>query len=226
MRLLQAAFLVSLALSVPGTACGQLSSLPVSIYTKEAAGLKDIVVSGSFGIANHDTKAFAGSMIFSPGRISIQMGGGGLFSRRQDGYTIGASLGAGIVPPRGSKLKAPAVVFQPGIGYTNQGRNSTVLDIPLALGVFWSLPILKVNFDPWAALQVHIRTAEDTIAGSATDVGFGMSSGINLTSSKGFGVCVAGELLNIENPLTRKKDNEFSFAFGLRWRFTFLRTYL
>jgi hypothetical protein len=150
------------------------------------------------------------------------MGGGGLFSGRQDGYTIGGGLGVSIVPPRGGNLRAPAVVFQPGIGYADPGGSSTVLDVPLSLGVFWSLPVLKVNFDPWAALRAHIRTAEYAIAGRSTDAGFGVSSGVNLTTSRGLGMCLAGELLNIENPQTGKKDNEFSISFGLRWRFTFL----
>ncbi|MCH7875631.1 MAG: hypothetical protein IH965_10085 [Gemmatimonadetes bacterium] len=192
---------------VAGTAAAQFTNQPV--YFSPAGGV-GLTIAGNVGLGvNDDAKpvlgetplAYGGQATLGLPSFAITAGfaifdPGGAGSETESNFVGNVAFKLPLPPT------APvSVSLQAGVGYISPTGFSQV-SIPIGVGIALNVATPGVSVEPWVAPRVHIVSTSFDIAGvdSQTDVGFGVSGGLNLTLPVGFGGHVAVDWMTIGDP--------------------------
>ena len=191
------------------SATAQLNSIPVYFSPKGGTGL---MVAADIGRGMNDDSgentAFGARAALGIGSFTL---GGGIASanplvetERQTElqYMANAALrvfGGGLLPI--------SVSFQVGVGVLKVdggtgGNDSTVVTVPLGVGVGFSLPTPGFNVEPWIAPRYTINKNEIESLPSFNQGGLGLSAGVNIGFIMGLGLHVAADWQSLPEKIT------------------------
>ncbi len=222
------------------TAAAQIYNMPVFFSPNFGTG---VGVFGNFGYGlNEDAEILTGEKPWAAGGhvyvgtpIVHFMGGAAYVEpNAPETLTFGGSVsfGANVAV---TLFKAPmslvVVNLQAGGGYVNfSDLDAKYLDFPAGIGLAIDVPSPVVHFEPWLGARAHIRIS-DLEAGSplidpaataddyGTQVGFGLSGGINLDLPIGFGAWGALDWMTIKPYSGGESGSPLLLGGGLYWKF-------
>jgi len=166
-------------------AAAQMYGTPVYVPVGQATGVN---IAGDWGRGLNDA---SGKGNYFGGRATLGLPifyvTAGVGTYKADGAdtsqtAFGGALGFNILRLPMTPVK---VSLQAGGGYVKAGGDKQI-DIPVSLGVGFSLPTPGVHITPWVAPRLHVRivSPESDLLDTSTDARFGGSAGINV----GFGM--------------------------------------
>lgn len=202
----------------------QLVNLPVYYSPNQGPGLA-INADYARGFEdNQDVNFFGGRAVLGLGVANV-MAGAGILSFGGDGVvdvdnemTLGGAVSLNLFQ---GPLVPVAVGLQTGLGYTKFGEGVTAItqiDVPIGVGLSLSVPSPGVSVEPWAAPRLHYRSISPDVGDGASELGYGVSAGLNITLPGGFGGHVAADYLKIDTPVAGVSLNEFTLGVGLHYR--------
>ena len=194
---------VGLALALFASAAeAQLVGYPVSAWT---AG-PGVTISGDFGrgvnTESGQLNAYGGRIGVSAPVIGVWAGAGSL--------NMGSGLGSELTFAGGLALKVfdPPLIpiqisLQAGAGILNQTfdilgveESLNSMNVPIGVAFAFKAPTPGVNVQPWVMPRVQYRRV--SLSGvSGSDLGYGVSGGLNLTLPVGLGAHVAIDYMKI-----------------------------
>ncbi|MCG8605154.1 hypothetical protein MJD09_09170 [bacterium] len=207
--------LTFIAAASHGDVYAQLSGLPVAMSPKETPQLTTLVFHNDFGLANKnigDFKLVAWRTVWNPAKFSVLLGAGALLAEKgqaDDGLTVATAIGYDVRSGSGQPWKA-IIQLKGGLGYTKIS-DFKQWNIPIGFGAGWYLPPPKFNGKVWGSPRLHIRVSDEPGGSNSTEVGFGLSAGIAITTLKGPGVHLDFEWLRID------EHSELLLAIGFHW---------
>lgn len=192
--------LVAAALAMgPTSASAQLFNNPVYVSPSHGTGFS---LNGEYARGFDDNKDinFVGARaMLGLGPVTAQAGAGGVLfgggSTADNEITFGGALALNILD---LPLVPVSVNVQAGAGYTKFGAgvfSTKQLDVPIAVGVSINVPAPILDVEPWIAPRLHVMRLSN--GASATEVGYGVSAGLNVTLPTGVGFHVAGDYLKV-----------------------------
>jgi hypothetical protein len=208
---------IALALGLGATpASAQLFNNPVYFSPSHGTGFS---LHGEYarGFENNGDVNFVGARaMLGLGPMTLQAGAGGvLFSgdlARDNQITYGGAVAINILD---LPLVPVSVNLQGGVGYTDfADRALNRLDVPIGVGVAINVPAPILDIEPWAAPRLHI--VRESNGATQTEVGFGISAGLNVTLPTGVGVHVAGDWASVDFDGTTVKT--ITLGAGLHFR--------
>jgi hypothetical protein len=227
-RILGSIALVGLVASLTAnTASAQLYNMPV--YFSPAFGT-GVGVYGDFGMGlNDDAKfgtdapiAYGGHVILGLSKFQI-MGGASYVDTKVTGADKEISFGGNV----GLTLfRTPAsmvvVNVQAGAGYVKFGEGATAATLwnfPIGVGLALNPPVVGAFVEPWIAPRVQIfSTSVGDV--SDTDIGFGVSGGINANLLLGIGAWAALDWLTVKPGTSTESVSPMRLGVGLSWKFS------
>jgi hypothetical protein len=226
--------LIGLVLSLgAGVAQAQLFNQPV--YFSPAFGT-GVGVYGDFGIGlNDDSKldsdfkkpvAFGGHVVLGVSKFQV-MGGVSYVDPKDTSatpldkeLTYGGNVALTL-------FRAPAsmivVNVQAGAGYAKFGEGlteATQWNFPIGVGLALDLPVVGWFVEPWVAPRVHIFNTKVGGGTSETDVGFGVSGGVNANLLLGIGIWAALDWLTVKPEGATESIKPLVLGAGLSWKFS------
>ena len=185
------------------TATAQIFNQPVYFSPAHGTG---VTVAGDFGYGvNEDAELTSGEKPWAAGgRIIlgtqfVQLSGGASYVVPRGGADKEVAFGGSVALNlfRSTATTPVAVNVQVGVGYLKQGNN-TLLDFPIGIGIAADVSTPGVSVEPWAAPRVHIQRVSNGT--SDTEVGFGVSGGLNVNLPIGIGLHAAADWMTIGDP--------------------------
>jgi hypothetical protein len=229
-RILGGIALAGLVLSLgAGTARAQIYNMPVFFSPAFGTG---VGIYGDFGTGlNDDAKPFGesapqtigGHAVLGLSKFTI-MAGIGSVNTKVDGadkeMSYGGNLGLTIY-----RSPASMVVFnvQAGAGYVKFGEGATEAkqwNFPIGVGISLDLPVVGWFVEPWIAPRVHIFNTSVGGGDSETDVGFGVSGGLNANLLLGIGAWAALDWLTVTPGTATESVKPLVLGVGLSWKFS------
>jgi hypothetical protein len=201
--------LTGLALSLTaGVAHAQLGTMPVFFSPAFGTG---VGVYGDFGTGlNDDAKfpdgnspvAFGGHIILGLSKFQI-MGGVSYVDPKDTTAT-----------PLGKEL-----TYGGNVALTIYQLKQW--NFPIGIGIALDLPVVGWFVEPWVAPRVHIfSTSGDLLTESQTDVGFGVSGGVNFNLLLGIGAWAALDWLTVTPGDATESVKPLILGAGLSWKFS------
>lgn len=126
--------------------------------------------------------------------------GGGVYKPEGDGAESQATFGGGATL---NLLKGPMVPVtvgvQAGAAVESESGYGTTINVPAGVVVAINVPSPTVDVKPWIMPRVELeRFSPDGVGESSSDVGFGVSGGLDVTLPTGFGFHLAGDWRSIK----------------------------
>ncbi len=212
---------------IVGPAGAQMNSIPVMFNPQSGTGLLVALDLGR-GVNEESGENTAVAFRSALGIGPVTIGGGiGVVDLGQDG-TESQYMGNLALRVFGGGLLPVSISIQGGVGVLDNGNlDSTVVTVPIGLGIGFSIPTPGFSFDPWIAgryTYVHNEVASVT----ANQNAFGISAGLNFNFLMGLGFHVAGDWQ--KNPgtvvttgpgaaLTIQETTPFVLGIGLNYTF-------
>lgn len=235
-RLIPLVALVIAAL-LPAVARAQLASVPVIVYPKQGAAgdpftLHILAVLADWPLRTDNSapielKPYPSVLraFYQGRRIRIHGGAGILFSDQAgDGFTVGA--GAGVAFRSIERPQEFGLELQAGVGYTRYevpvAGTVRQLDLPLAAAMTMVLPVPNVRAGLWTSPRLHLRLTDPPGASGTVRAGFGLSSGLVVSSLSGLGAHLGVEWLRLNDRWPAPGLDEFVLAVGVQWEFTWI----
>lgn len=214
-----------------GAAHAQIFNMPVFFSPAFGTG---VGIYGDFGTGiNDDAKIFGideapqtigGHAVLGLSKFTIMAGIGSVNSKvtgADKELSYGGNLGLTIYRTPASMV---VVNIQAGAGYIKFGDGATAAkqwNFPIGVGLALDLPVVGWFVEPWIAPRVHIFSTDDgTGTGSETDVGFGVSGGINANLLLGIGAWAALDWLTITPGTATESIKPLVLGVGLSWKFS------
>jgi hypothetical protein len=103
-----------------------------------------------------------------------------------------------------------------------------IQDVPIGVGFALETAQPGLDLEPWLGLRAHVRRSELPSLGSETNVGLGISAGLNLRTAAltkiglplpGFGLHVSADYLAIPEPFTEGTDRSLIVNLGINYLF-------
>ena len=214
-----------------GAAHAQIFNMPVFFSPAFGTG---VGIYGDFGTGlNDDAKIFGideapqtigGHAVLGLSKFTIMAGVGSVNSKvtgADKELSYGGNLGLTIYRTPASMV---VVNIQAGAGYIKFGDGAGAVkqwNFPIGVGLALDLPVVGWFVEPWIAPRVHIFSTDDG-TGSETDVGFGLSGGINANLLLGIGAWAALDWLTItpgDDPAATS-ISPLVLGLGLSWKFS------
>jgi hypothetical protein len=157
-------------------------------------------------------------------RVTATVGRAGSRDDLHDGATILGANGSW----RLKHLTRPAVSLdvQAGVGRASYnlagGGEYSQLNLPLGVGAAFLGPAPIGSVELWLGGRVQLRRSSLEVAGSDiddTNVGGGLSAGLEWTSLKGPGLHLGIDWLRIQSGLADGAQSEWTFGFGIHYRY-------
>jgi hypothetical protein len=235
--------LTGLVLSLTaGVAHAQLGNMPVFFSPAFGTG---VGVYGDFGIGlNDDAKlsdpvtgaiigdapvAFGGHVILGLSKFQIMGGVSYVDPKDTTGTPLDKELTyGGNVALTLFRTPASMIVVnvQAGAGYAKFGEVGSEVkqwNFPIGVGIALDLPVVGWFVEPWVAPRVHIySTSGDLLTDSQTDVGFGVSGGVNFNLLLGIGAWAALDWQSVKFDDTPGAESvkPLVLGAGLSWKFS------
>jgi hypothetical protein len=215
-----------------GAAHAQIFNMPVFFSPAFGTG---VGIYGDVGMGlNDDAKfdtgpdasspmSYGGHVVLGLSKFTI-MAGVASFDSKVTGLdkelSYGGNLGLTIYRTPASMV---VVNIQAGAGYIKFGDAATgevkQWNFPIGVGLALDLPVVGWFVEPWIAPRVHIFSTDDG-TGSQTDVGFGVSGGINANLLLGIGAWAALDWLTITPGTATESIKPLVLGLGLSWKFS------
>ncbi len=234
-RILGSIALVGLVASLAAnTASAQMFGTPV--YFSPAFGT-GVGVFGTFATGlNDDAKlfdqtwdspmAYGGHVIL--GLSKFQIMGGAMYVDMKDPtgeldkeLSFGGNLGLTLYRTPASVL---VVNVQAGAGYVKFGDatigEAKLWNFPIGVGISANVPVVGAFVEPWIAPRVHIFSTSGTGLDSETDVGFGVSGGINANLLLGLGAWAALDWYSVTFRDDAESTQPLTLGAGLYFKFS------
>ena len=225
------------AVLLPARAAAQLASVPVTVYPKQGASgepatLHILAVLADWPLrtdnaAPSELRPYPSVLraFYQGKRIRLHGGAGILVSDlARDGFTIGA--GAGVAFRSIERPQEFGLELQAGVGYTRYEVPATgtvwQLDVPLAVATTMVLPVPNVRAGLWTSPRLHLRLTDPPGAGGTVRAGFGLSTGLVVSSLSGLGAHLGVEWLRLDDRWPTAGRDEFVLAAGVQWEFTWM----
>jgi hypothetical protein len=219
-----AALTLGLAL-IAGPAVAQMNSIPVYHNPKGGSGLLLAVDAGK-GLNEDSGKnvAFAFRTGFGVGPVTFGASIGTVNpvvgTERQTETQWMANMGLRLF---GGGLAPVALSLQGGVGVLSSGDDK-VVNVPIGLGLGFTVPAPAFNFEPWIATRVQYTRNEISLF-DANQVGWGVSAGMNFSFLMGLGFHIAGDwetnpLEALTAGLDLPKTTPFVLGIGLNYSIT------
>jgi hypothetical protein len=212
-----------------GVAHAQIFNMPVFFSPGFGTG---VGIYGDFGTGlNDDSKVFGidtapqtigGHAILGLSKFSIMAGIGSVNSKvtgADNELSYGGNLGLTIYRTPASMV---VVNIQAGAGYIKFGEGATEIkqwNFPIGVGLALDLPVVGWFVEPWIAPRVHIFSTTDAGV-SQTDVGFGVSGGLNANLLLGIGAWAALDWLTVTPGDLTESVKPLVLGVGLSWKFS------
>lgn len=212
-----------------GAAHAQIFNMPVFFSPAFGTG---VGIYGDFGTGiNDDAKIFGideapqtigGHAVLGLSKFTIMAGVGSVNSKvtaADKELSYGGNLGLTIYRTPASMV---VVNIQAGAGYIKFGDGAAAVkqwNFPIGVGLALDLPVVGWFVEPWIAPRVHIFSTDEG-TGSETDVGFGVSGGINANLLLGIGAWVALDWLTITPGDLTESVKPLVLGLGLSWKFS------
>ncbi|UCF40463.1 MAG: hypothetical protein JSW43_12140, partial [Gemmatimonadota bacterium] len=207
-----------------------LYNMPV--YVSPAFGT-GVGVFGNFGMGlNDDAKllgtgdspmAFGGHVILGLSKFQI-MGGAMYVDPKITGVdkeiSFGGNLGLTLYRLPASVL---VVNVQAGAGFVKFGDAGDEVkqwNFPIAVGFAANVPVVGAFVEPWIAPRVQIFSSSATGFDSETDIGFGVSGGINANLLLGIGAWAALDWYTVKYGDSSESTSPMTLGAGLSWKFS------
>ena len=214
-----------------GAARAQIYNMPVFFSPGFGTG---VGIYGDFGMGlNDDTKlpfgttdapqTIGGHAVLGLSKFTIMAGVGSVNTKEtgvDNELSYGGNLGLTIYRTPASMV---VVNIQAGAGYIKFGDATTgevkMWNFPIGVGLALDLPVVGWFVEPWIAPRVHIFSTDEG-TGSETDVGFGLSGGINANLLLGIGAWAALDWLTITPGDLTESVKPLVLGLGLSWKFS------
>ena len=212
-----------------GAAHAQIFNMPVFFSPAFGTG---VGIYGDFGMGlNDDAKVFGiddapqtigGHAVLGLSKFTIMAGVGSVNTKEtgvDNELSYGGNLGLTIYRTPASMV---VVNIQAGAGYIKFGDGAAAVkqwNFPIGVGLALDLPVVGWFVEPWIAPRVHIFSTDEG-TGSETDVGFGVSGGINANLLLGIGAWVALDWLTITPGDLTESVKPLVLGLGLSWKFS------
>jgi hypothetical protein len=222
-RRIAVVLLAGVALIPCPPAGAQIIGLPVHFSPSAENGLR---LFGDFAMGDSPFELYGGGRAL----LNLAYASVGLMAgKRGDADAAwGANVALNLV--RGS-LRKYSLSIEAGYGdneVTENGVSVGAQDIPVGVGL--ALEVEKPGFvlEPWAGVRAHIRRSDVPGMGTETEVGAGISAGLNAGSGvlpkvgiplPGIGVHIAVDLLTMPRPFAGGSSGSFLVSLGLNYLF-------
>jgi hypothetical protein len=234
-RILGSIALVGLVASLAAnTASAQMYGAPV--YFSPAFGT-GVGVFGTFATGLNDDaklfdptwdqpKGFGGHIILGLSKFQIMGGATYVEAGAPEGIddkelSFGGNLGLTLFRTPASVL---VVNVQAGAGYVKFGDSSSgelkIWNFPIGVGISANVPVVGAFVEPWIAPRVHIFSTSVTGFESETDVGFGVSGGLNANLLLGIGAWAALDWYSVKFGDSTESTTPLTVGGGLSWKFS------
>jgi hypothetical protein len=222
-RRLTIVLLAGAALVPCRTAGAQIIGLPVHFSPSAENGLR---LFGDFAMGDSPFELYGGGRAL----LNLAYASVGLMAgKRGDADAAwGANVALNLV--RGS-LRKYSLSIEAGYGdneVTENGVSVGARDIPIGVGLALEVEQAGFVLEPWAGIRAHIRRSDVPGLGSETEVGAGISAGLNAGSGvlpkvgiplPGVGAHIALDLLTMPRPFADGSSGSFVVSLGLNYLF-------
>jgi hypothetical protein len=220
---LAAALLAGAGIAMPRAAAAQIVGLPVPFSPSAEEGLR---LFGDFALGDSPVRVYAGGralLNLSYASVGFMAG-----DRGRADPAWGGNLALNLV--RGS-ARSYSLSVEGGYGdngIQEGGVEVDVRDIPIGVGLALEVDKPGLVLEPWAGLRAHVRRSDIPGAAPETNVGLGISAGLNLTTRAltkvgiplpGFGVHLSADYLNIPRPFASGRSGSLLVNVGLNYLF-------
>lgn len=215
--------LAGTALLPPRSASAQIVGLPVHFSPSAETGLR---VFGDFALGDSPFHLYGGGRaLLNLSYVSLGLMAG---KRGDADAAWGASLALNLV--RGS-LRRYSLSIEGGYGDNEiiaDGVEVGARDIPVGVGLALEVDRAGLALEPWAALRAHVRRSDLPGVGRDTEVGAGISAGLNAGTAvlpkigiplPGIGAHVALDWLIMPRPFADGSSSSLVLNLGLNYLF-------
>ncbi len=186
--------IAAVALALGFTASTAAAQLPGNPTYAIMAG-PGVTLAGEYGRGLNDesfkTDYFGGRIAIGLPMVSF-WGGAGAVKNGESEVTFGGGVAINVIK---GPLVPVAVSLQAGVGYLSEdGENLLIVPIGAVLAI--NVPNSPVDVRPWVMPRVEIQRTSNGV--SQTEVGFGVSGGLNVTLPGGLGFHAALDWMTID----------------------------
>jgi hypothetical protein len=215
--------LAGLALGAPQGAVAQLVGLPVHFSPSAQPGLR---LFSDLAFGDKPVRTYVGGRaLLNLSYVSVGLAVG---ERSDADLAWGTNLALNIVrgPSRRFALSLEANYGEGGVG--TGAAEIDVQEIPIGVGVALETAQPGVDLEPWLGVRAHVRRSRLPSLAPETDVGFGVSAGVNLRSAvltkiglplPGFGLHLAADYLTIPRPFVGGTSRSLIVNVGVNYLF-------
>jgi hypothetical protein len=203
----------------------QIPGLPVHF---SPGGRPGVIVAGDYALGGKPLEHYVGGRLIFDAAFVTVTGGVGKWGAASE-VSWGGSAALNLI--RGS-MRPIAVSLQAGVGATTlddtaQDAVDLLEIVPVGVGIGIDVMLAGIVVEPWVAGRIHVRRLRfdpATLAGDGTDVGWGVSTGIDARSAfiKNFGFHVAVDFRSVPEPNAVGRHKALLVNLGLRKHFRFM----
>jgi hypothetical protein len=215
--------LTGLVLGAPRSVAAQIVGLPVHFSPSAQPGLR---LFSDLAFGDKPVRTYVGGRALL--NLSYVSLGLALGERSDADLAWGTNLALNIFrgPSRRFALSLEANYGEGGVGI-GAGKID-VQEIPIGVGVALEAAQPGVDLEPWLGVRAHVRRSRLPSVAPETDVGLGVSAGVNLRSAvltkigiplPGFGLHLAADYLTIPRPFAAGTSRSLIVNIGVNYLF-------
>lgn len=212
-----------LALVLPRALGAQLVGLPVHFSPSAQPGLR---LFSDFALGDKPVETyFGGRALLNLSYVSLGLAAG---ERSDADFGWGTNLALNVFrgPSRRFALSLEANYGEGGVG--SGAGEIEIQDIPIGVGVALETAQPGLDVEPWLGVRAHVRRSRLASLAPETNVGLGISAGVNLRSAAltkigvplpGFGLHLAADYLAIPRAFAEGTERSLIVSLGLNYLF-------
>jgi hypothetical protein len=212
-----------LVLGAPRSAAAQIVGLPVHFSPSAQPGLR---LFSDFAFGDKPVRTYVGGRaLLNLSYVSLGLAVG---ERSDADFAWGSNLALNVFrgPSRRFALSLEANYGEGGVG-AGAGEID-VQEIPIGVGLALEVDKPGVDLEPWLGVRAHVRRSRHPSASPETNVGVGVSAGVNLRSGvltklgiplPGFGLHLAADYLTIPRPFAAGTARSLIVNIGVNYLF-------
>lgn len=215
--------LAGFALCAPRSSSAQIVGLPVHFSPSAQPGVR---LFSDFAFGDDPVRTYLGGRALL--NLSYASLGLAVGERSEADFGWGANLALNILrgPSRRFALSVEAYYGEGGVDAG--AAEIDVQEIPIGVGVALETAVSGVDLEPWLGVRTHVRRSRLSSFEPDTEVGLGLSAGVNLRSAAltkigiplpGFGLHLAADYLAIPRPFEEGTSRSLIFNLGVNYLF-------
>ena len=215
--------LAGLTLGAPRPSAAQIVGLPVHFSPSAQPGVR---LFSDFAFGDKPVRTYLGGralLNLSYGSVGLMVG-----ERSDADLAWATNLALNIFrgPSRRFALSVEANYGEGGVDAP--GADIDVQEIPIGIGLALETAQPGLDIEPWVGVRAHVRRSQLLSLGSETNVGLGISAGVNLRTGvlpkigiplPGFGLHLAADYLTIPRPFAAGTSRSLIVNVGVNYLF-------